>query len=166
MSDERVEIEPAATRRRLFAGAGMAGAAAVLAACGTEPDSGFEVPTPGNSDPSSPAGPESPASDAGQDALAAVDDVPIGGGLILEEQDVVITRPADSEWYAFSATCTHQGCTVAEVRSDVIFCACHNSQYSVRDGSVVQEADGVAPGTQDALPAVDIEVDGGSVLRA
>lgn len=150
---DRIDLH---SRRRLFAGAGAVGAAAVLAACQAEsndPDS-FEVP-------------EDPGADGGQsEGLVATGEVEVGGGVILTEENVVVTRPEEDQWRAFSATCTHQGCLVSEIRGDVIHCGCHGSEYSIRDGSVVREASGVAPGTQDGLPPVEVEVDGDWVVRA
>ena len=68
--------------------------------------------------------------------LAATADVPVGGGVILAAQDTVITQPVEGEFKAFTATCTHQGCTVATV-TETINCTCHGSSYAVADGSVV-----------------------------
>ena len=47
--------------------------------------------------------------------LAALADIPAGGGLILDDARVVLTRAEDGEVLAFSATCTHQGCTVSSI---------------------------------------------------
>lgn len=74
--------------------------------------------------------------------LAAVADVPVGGGLILAGQDVVLTQPVEGEVRAFTATCTHQGCLVADVTGGTINCTCHGSSFAL-DGSVVA---GPAPG--------------------
>lgn len=163
MTDERAGSDriDLHSRRRFFAGAGAVGAAAVLAACQPEsndPDS-FEIPE----DPGAEDG-----ADDGQasEGLVATGDVEVGGGVILSDQNVVVTRPEEDQWRAFSATCTHQGCLVSEIRGDVIFCNCHGSEYSIQDGSVVKEASGVEPGTQDGLPPVEIEVDGDRVVRA
>ena len=45
--------------------------------------------------------------------LIALDEVPPGGGVVLGDDGVVLTRTTDGELHAFSAACTHQGCTVA-----------------------------------------------------
>ena len=61
-------------------------------------------------------GPEPAAAD---DTLAAVDDVPDGGGLVLADQRVVLVRSGD-EVRAYSSTCTHQGCRVDGVSDGVV----------------------------------------------
>lgn len=169
------------TRRRLFASAGAVGAAAVLAACQaqpSEPDS-FEIPEPGdsaagdnnndgNDGKDGKDGEDGNAGDDGGQApegLVATADVAVGSGVILAEQNLVVTQPEEGQWRAFSATCTHQGCLVSGIQDDLIYCNCHGSEFSLRDGSVVREASGVAPGAQDGLPSVDVAVDGGWVVR-
>jgi Rieske Fe-S protein len=62
--------------------------------------------------------------------------VPVGGGVILENADYVVTQPSKGEYKAFSKICTHQGCPVASVANGVIHCNCHGSEYSIEDGSV------------------------------
>lgn len=162
MSDERLGSEEgesgATSRRALFAGAGALGATAVLAGCGSDPsyqdrDPYSPAPPAGGDDRGSADGTAAPDSgddtegdegdeggdDAdGGDVLAAAADVEVGGGLILEDQGVVITQPTQGEWRGFSASCTHQGCPVAEVAGGTINCTCHGSQFSIEDGSVVR----------------------------
>jgi Rieske Fe-S protein len=62
--------------------------------------------------------------------------VPVGGGVILEDADYVVTQPSEGKYKAFSKICTHQGCPVASVENGVIHCNCHGSEYSISDGSV------------------------------
>jgi Rieske Fe-S protein len=92
-----------------------------------------------------PAGPVAPpapapvpaAAPAGEvSVLAAVADVPVGGGVVLADRDVVVTQPVSGTFKAFSATCTHQGCAVSEVANGTINCPCHGSRFAVADGSV------------------------------
>src|SRR5579872_940100 len=65
--------------------------------------------------------------------LAAVSQIPPpGGGLILSQQLVVLVREPAGAIQGFSATCTHQGCTVAAVSDGVIMCPCHGSRFSTR----------------------------------
>lgn len=125
------------------AGAGAAGvvvAAPAMAACG-----GDEV--------SAPSG--SPG-----DVLVATGDVPVGGGIILDDQKIVVTQPSAGEFKAFSSTCTHRSCQVTRVDEGSIVCLCHNSLFSVEDGSV-QEGPADEP-----LPAVDVDVAGDDVVLA
>ncbi|MET1155895.1 Rieske 2Fe-2S domain-containing protein [Arthrobacter sp.] len=54
---------------------------------------------------------------------------------------VLVYRPEEEMVEAFSAVCTHQGCTVAPA-GDEFHCPCHGSVYSAQDGTVL---DGPAP---------------------
>jgi|HubBroStandDraft_1064217.scaffolds.fasta_scaffold48956_2 Rieske Fe-S protein len=90
--------------------------------------------------------------------LADVQQIPpVGGGLILSQALVVLVREADGSVKGFSATCTHQGCTVASVQGGIISCPCHGSQFSAKNGAVVQ---GPAP---RPLPSVPVVVRGAGV---
>ena len=151
-------------RRQLLRGAatlGVGGAAAgLLAACGNDPGSAAREAGPSASSPTtSPTGgtPDSTVT-GGQQALVAVADVPVGGGVILTEPTVVVTRPEKGTVAAFSSVCTHQGCLVVEVVDGAIVCGCHGSRFSVADGSVLQ-----GPATV-ALPVEPVTVQGGSVF--
>ncbi len=92
--------------------------------------------------------------------LVATKEVPEGGGIILSDEEVVVTQPTAGEFVAFSSICTHQGCPVSEVVDGTINCPCHGSKYAIADGSVVA---GPAP---SPLPPVEVAVDGKSVVRA
>jgi cytochrome b6-f complex iron-sulfur subunit len=52
-------------------------------------------------------------------------------------QPVLLIRTANNELRAFSAVCTHLGCTV-QYRSDlgVIWCACHNGKYDLNGRNI------------------------------
>jgi Rieske Fe-S protein len=97
---------------------------------------------------------------SGRRRLAAVDQVPIGGGLILDQQNIVLTRTAANSVHAFSATCTHQGCTVNRVSGGTIDCPCHNSRFDVRTGAVVS---GPAP---RPLPSIEVSVRGNDIYTS
>ena len=62
--------------------------------------------------------------------------MPVGGGKVFAAQQVVVTQPAAGTFAAFSAICTHQGCTVDAVADGTINCPCHGSKFAVADGSV------------------------------
>ena len=148
-------------RRRLLTGAAVLGAAApVLAACGSSDGSGTSSGAGASSSAGTGSGASSSGSAGSGAALVATSDVPVGGGVILDAQKVVVTQPSDGQFKAFSAVCTHQGCLVGSVADGTITCPCHGSQFSADDGSVVN-----GPATSP-LPDVDIEVDGGEVVRA
>ncbi|MFE1586644.1 Rieske (2Fe-2S) protein [Streptomyces sp. NPDC058737] len=159
-------FHPAAgpARRTVVAAAGAAGLTAVLAACsGSDDDASSDTGTAPSGSASQEAG--SGGSDGGENAgagpaLAATADIPEGGGKVFPDQKVVVTQPAAGEFKAFSATCTHQGCAVKSVSDGVINCPCHNSNFSITDGSV---QGGPAP---KPLPAVQITVSGDSIRLA
>ena len=68
--------------------------------------------------------------------LIRLDRVPQGGGVVLTGDDVVVTRTVAGDVHAFSAICTHQGCTVATVAGGTIDCPCHGSRFDAVTGAV------------------------------
>ncbi|MEU0601706.1 Rieske (2Fe-2S) protein [Streptomyces sp. NPDC006393] len=96
------------------------------------------------------------ASEVAQD-LTSTSDIPEGGGKVFAEQKVVVTQPVKGQFKAFSAVCTHQGCTVAKVVEGTIDCPCHGSRFRITDGSVAG-----GPATRP-LAARKIEVRGNSI---
>lgn len=115
----------------------------------------------GADDGAGDGGPDGAA--AGGEILATTDEVEVGGGVILADQEVVLTQPSSGEFKGFSSICTHQGCTVDSVSDGTINCPCHGSRFSIEDGSVVRAATGLTPDDQNALPEVPITVDGESI---
>lgn len=97
---------------------------------------------------------------AGGALLAPLSRIPAGGGLILSSPAVVLTRGQGDTVHAFSAVCTHQGCTVDKVSGGTIFCPCHGSTFNADTGAVTS---GPAP---RPLPAVAVVVRDGSVYTA
>jgi Rieske Fe-S protein len=146
------------TRRGVLRTAGIValsgGAALTLAACGAEGQAGDPVPTSAapsssaagaspsaSSSPSaSPTPSEAPSSKAPSKAPKGpnvdTSDVPVGGGVVLDDDDYVITQPSKGTYKAFSKICTHAGCPVTKVEDGVIKCPCHGSEFSIEDGSV------------------------------
>ncbi len=82
-----------------------------------------------------PAGPapeaQAPATGVSRTVIATVADLPVGGGAILADRQLVVTRPAANEVRVLSAVCTHQGCLVDTVASGTISCPCHGSAFSL-----------------------------------
>lgn len=135
---------PSPTRRIVFHGLGAIGVAVALAGCG------------GGSDDDA-ADNETP--DAGA-VLASTSEVPVGGGLILTDQKIVITQPTEGDFKAFTAVCTHQQNTVTSVEDGVIGCSFHGSSFSAETG----EVEG-GPATSP-LASVSIDVKGDQILAA
>jgi Rieske Fe-S protein len=101
-----------------------------------------------------------PATQHGGRMLVAVDKVPVGGGVVLGKEQVVVTRPAADDVRAFSAVCTHQGCTVNAVADGTIDCPCHGSSFDAATGAVRH-----GPATR-ALPQVAVTVRSGKVFAS
>ncbi|MFI1951734.1 ubiquinol-cytochrome c reductase iron-sulfur subunit [Streptomyces xinghaiensis] len=133
---------PAASRRTLLRGAALVGAAgAGLAACG---DGGGG--TGGGETPTAPVD------------LGAADEVPVGGARLYREQRVLVSRPAEDEYKAFSAVCTHQRCVLSAVEGTGADCACHGSRFDAETGRALR-----GPATK-ALPAVPVSVKDGRLV--
>lgn len=120
------------TRRGVLLGAGALGAGAALVACGGSKTA--EAPPAETATAAKTTG-ETTA--AAAEVTAKVADVPVGGGLILKDAAVVITQPAAGQFHAFSAVCSHKQCTVNKIADGTVDCPCHNSRFSITDGSVV-----------------------------
>ncbi|MEU4877791.1 Rieske (2Fe-2S) protein [Streptomyces sp. NPDC021608] len=135
-----------ATRRTVLLATGGA-AAALTAACAKYGDNGSS-----SSDKSS-------STAAGRE-LARTADIPVGGGKIFADEKVVVTQPTKDDFKAFSAICTHQGCTVSSVADGTIHCPCHGSEFRVADGSVARGP------ASSPLPAEKITVARGSISLA
>jgi Rieske Fe-S protein len=101
--------------------------------------------------------PVSPATGSSEPVLARTDQIPVGGGMVFPDHGVVVVRPTASTVKAWSATCTHQGCTVTNVTGGAIICPCHGSTFSVADGSVI-----TGPATQP-LAARRVTVSGTAI---
>lgn len=145
-----------ASRRSVLAGAaGVATAAGVAVALGGCQTYGTENNRPPAGGGQPPAG--SGATGGASANLGAVADIPVGGGKIFETEGVVVTQPQAGTIKAFSAVCTHQGCTVAAVREGTINCPCHGSRFNVSDGSVAN-----GPATAPLDP-VKVTVTGGLI---
>ncbi|WGX99392.1 Rieske (2Fe-2S) protein [Nocardioides sp. L-11A] len=133
-----------ASRRIVFSGLGALGVAAALAGCAGGDGDG------GSSGPKVAAGAE----------LATTSEVPVGGGIVLTDEKVVVTQPTAGTFLAFTAVCTHQSLLVTSVEDGTIRCANHGSSYSATTGEV---EGGPAGGP---LAAVDITVEGDRILAA
>ena len=151
-------------RRHALAGsAAIAVGLPVLAACGsgytvaTDPaGSGGDEPT---TEQSGDSGSERTGG-AGGETLASAADVPVGGCFVVAGAKVVLTQPTAGDFKAFSATCTHQGCVLESSTEGEIPCPCHDSRFSLEDGSPLSGPASVP------LEPVEITVDGDSISRA
>jgi Rieske Fe-S protein len=148
-------------RRHVIAG-GLAAAGVVgLAACGT----GSTGSTSGAGDAGGQQGAATGTSTGGAPAgaaLIALADVPVGGAASAKDADgkpLIVAQPQAGTAVAFSAICTHQGCTVAPAGTQ-IKCPCHGSVFALADGARVSGP------AQRPLAKVAVTVVDGQVVPA
>jgi len=132
-----------ASRRIVFHGLGALGVAAALAGCAG--DDGGEG---GGGGTDVEVGTE----------LTTTDQVPVGGGVVLVDEKVVVTQPTEGDFKAFTAVCTHQQLLVGSVTDGVIHCDNHGSEFDLTSGEVTKGPAG------SALAEVQIEVDGDRIV--
>ncbi|ONI90251.1 Rieske (2Fe-2S) protein [Saccharothrix sp. ALI-22-I] len=127
-----------------------------LAACSSETTTGAGT-TGGGTTPSGGSTPSGPAS------IAALADVPDGGGLIAgnpsTSKPLVLVRTGDTI-KAYDAACPHAGTAVEPPESGVITCPNHGSQFNASDGAVTK-----GPATK-GLTEVAVKVEGGQIVLA
>lgn len=157
--------EGALQRRTVMKAGGAAAAGALLAGCVIQQPPAAAPPPPATEPatqppPASGTKKAAPKKPAGPPALVKLDDVPVGGGVVLGDQKVVVTRDQAGKASAFSAVCTHQGCLVASVAAGTIDCPCHGSKFDAGTGEPV------AGPAQSPLPRVEIQQRDGAVFRA
>ncbi|GAB2760753.1 hypothetical protein GCM10027020_11470 [Nocardioides salsibiostraticola] len=140
--------QPLSRRRALGAAAGVGVGLPALAACAGED------PAPSGDTQDTQDTPDAPVEGG---ALTTVGDVPIGGGVILGETEIVVTQPTKGDFRGFSAICTHQGCIVREV-TETIDCFCHGAKYSLESGEPVSGPANVA------LAPRDLRIEGDDIL--
>ncbi|NUS63744.1 MAG: Rieske (2Fe-2S) protein, partial [Saccharothrix sp.] len=99
----------------------------------------------------------------GPPIIAALADVPDGGGLIAgnpaNSKPLVIVRTGDTV-KAYDATCPHQGVAVSPPENGVITCPNHGSTFNASDGAVTK-----GPATT-GLAEVPVKVEAGQIVPA
>jgi Rieske Fe-S protein len=85
--------------------------------------------------------------------------VPVGGSVVVQAPagKIAVAQPTAGSVVAFSATCTHQGCTVMAAGKR-LECPCHGSIFDAFTGAVVQGP------AQRPLGKVDVSVSGQDVV--
>lgn len=146
-----MSLDAGPSRRTLLGVSAAACSACVLAACAPSGSGSGESATGGG-------GQGSPAPGAASGTPVQVlklADVAVGDSASGEAngQKLLVYRPDQKTVEAFSAICTHQGCTVAPAGAE-FHCPCHGSVYSAENGTVL---DGPAP---KPLPRYAAAIDG------
>lgn len=146
-------------RKVLVAAAGTVAGAVALTACGSGDSGGTpatsKAPAGAAPKPSGPAG-------SGGGGLAQLADVPVGGAVSAQSPDgkpMIVSQPTKGNVVAFSAICTHMGCTVAPAGSE-LKCPCHGSTYDLATG---KNTGGPAP---RPLTEVPVKVSNGEVVES
>src|SRR5205085_10387719 len=89
--------------------------------------------------------------------LAALSDVPVGGGKLVNRPDgskVLLVRTSQNEVKGFDPTCPHVGVTVSPPQGGTITCPGHGSQFDATSGSVKK-----GPATKGLTP-VPVKIEG------
>jgi Rieske Fe-S protein len=93
--------------------------------------------------------------------VAKLTDIPVGGSIsaTLDGKPIILAQPSTGKVVAFTAICTHQGCTV-NPDGAVLRCPCHASTYDAFTG---KNTGGPA---RSPLAAIPVTVSGGAVLAS
>jgi Rieske Fe-S protein len=116
----------------------------------------------GNAGGSNETGGSKKTQAGGGQAIALASEVPAGSAVKFKESGnpAVLVHLDSGDFVAYSAICTHQGCTVA-YQDGQLACPCHGSIFDPANGAAV-----VSGPAQRPLPEVPVEVRGEEVVRA
>jgi len=99
---------------------------------------------------------------AGGRAIAGESELAPGSAVAFKDSGnaAVLVHLKNGDFVAYSAVCTHQGCTVA-YQGGQLACPCHGSVFDPANGAEV-----VAGPAPSPLPEIPVKVEGGEVVRA
>ena len=163
--DEEDALEKISRERfiRLGTALGVGAASASLVACGGGAgSSGGGGSGGGASGGDSGGGSEASSPSSGGAAIAGESEVAPGSAVTFEDagNQAVLVHLQNGDFVAYSAVCTHQGCTVA-YKNGQLACPCHGSVFDPARGAEV-----VAGPAQSPLPEIPVKVEGGEVVKA
>ena len=98
---------------------------------------------------------------AGGAAIAGESEVAPGSAVSFKDSGnpAVLVHLKNGDFVAYSAVCTHQGCTV-KYKGGQLACPCHGSVFDPAKGAEV-----VAGPAPSPLPEIPVKVQGGEVVR-
>jgi Rieske Fe-S protein len=145
-------VVPEVSRRTVLGSAAVGAGALVLAGCGG--GSGGS----GDAGKGSAGATVAPAATASPGPLVALAQVPVGGSVAttVGGRPVLVSQKSAGVVAAFSAICTHMGCTVNPAGAE-LHCPCHGSKYDAFTGAVIA---GPAPGP---LTSIAVTVQGDTI---
>lgn len=84
------------------------------------------------------AGADPVASGSDSEVTVPLSSIPVGGAVSAKmgSAPIVVSQPTAGKVVAFSAVCTHQGCTVAPQGTE-FDCPCHGSRFDAATGDVL-----------------------------
>jgi Rieske Fe-S protein len=99
---------------------------------------------------------------AGGPAIASTSEVAPGSALKFKDSGnpAFLVHLDSGNFVAYSAICTHQGCTVA-YQGGQLACPCHGSVFDPANGGAVVTGPATTP-----LPEIPVKVQGGEVTKA
>ena len=132
--DDPALFDPARVvpRRPLILSGLAVAATTTLAGCGSDPKTSGDPPS-------------------SSDSLVGASAVPVGGSVDTTDSDgkpIVVSQPTKGTYKAFSAICTHKGCTVKPAGKQ-LKCPCHGSVYDAFTG---KNLSGPAPSPLTEIP--------------
>jgi Rieske Fe-S protein len=150
-------IEQPLSRRHVLAAGAVGVGALALTGCSSDKAKDAGSPTPAAPSPSASS---SASGGTSGGSLAKLADIPVGGSVAGKGPDgrpALFSQPTAGTVVAFSAICTHKGCTVAPAGKE-LHCPCHGSKYNAATGEVLG---GPAP---RPLSKIDVHVASGEVV--
>jgi len=98
----------------------------------------------------------------GGPAIASTSEVAAGSAVAFgpKANPAVLVHLDSGDFVAYSAICTHQGCTVA-YQGGQLACPCHGSVFDPANGGAVVTGPATTP-----LPEIPVKVQGGEVTKA
>ncbi|MDQ3865061.1 MAG: Rieske (2Fe-2S) protein [Actinomycetota bacterium] len=94
--------------------------------------------------------------------MASESEVAPGSALPFKDSGnpAILIHLKNGDFEAYSAVCTHQGCTVA-YKGGKLACPCHGSVFDPNKGAKV-----IAGPAPSPLPEIPVKVQGGEVVKA